>query len=160
GVLFILPGFVSILGLSILYAVYQQTDFVQAVFFGLKPAVLAIVVEAVARISKRVLKNGTMVSLAAASFIAIFFLKVPFPLLIFGAGLIGLIGGPISPGRFVVIKGHGQGSAEQSPNGAEEIRLHAVQPTLLRGLYVTAICLTLWFAPLILLWGALGSSSV
>jgi chromate transporter len=93
GVLFILPGFVSILGLSILYAVYQQTDFVQAVFFGLKPAVLAIVVEAVLRISKRVLKNGTMITLAAASFVAIFFFNVPFPLLILGAGLIGFIRG-------------------------------------------------------------------
>src|SRR5688572_14283519 len=73
GTLFILPGIVCILALSILYAHYQQTLFVQAVFFGLKPAVLAIVVEAVVRIGRRVLKNGTMVSLAAASFVAIFF---------------------------------------------------------------------------------------
>src|SRR5687767_1816172 len=79
GLLFILPGVVTILGLSILYAYYQQTDLFKTVFFGLKAAVLAIVIEAVLRIGKRVLKNRTMVAIAAASFIAIYFLNVPFP---------------------------------------------------------------------------------
>lgn len=160
GILFILPGFLSILGLSLLYAVYQQTDFVQAVFFGLKPAVLAIVVEAVLRISKRVLKNGTMLALAVASFVGIFFLNVPFPLLILVAGCIGFLGGRFAPDRFVVIKGHGQGTAEQSPGTAVEVPLHSVQPTILRSFYVSAICLVLWFAPVMLLWTALGWSSV
>ena len=160
GILFILPGFVSILGLSIAYAVYQQTDFVQAVFFGLKPAVLAIVVEAVLRISKRVLKNGAMITLAATSFVAIFFLNVPFPLLILCAGLIGFIGGRFMPQQFVVIKGHGNDAAEQSRRTAVEVPLHQVQPTLWRSLYVSVICLTLWIAPLLLLWVAFGWSSV
>jgi chromate transporter len=157
GALFVLPGFLSILGLSVLYAVYQQTDFVQAVFFGLKAAVLAIVVEAVLRISKRVLKNGLMVAIAVAAFIAIFFGNVPFPLLILTAGIIGFLGGRLSPERFVVIKGHGSTGAGQS---AREVPLHFVQPTLTRSLSVSAICLTLWFAPLILMWAALGGSSV
>lgn len=103
GTLFILPGVICILALSILYAHFQQTTFVAAVFFGVKPAVLAIVVEAVIRIGKRVLKNGTMVALAAASFVGILFFGVPFPLLILAAGLVGFVGGKVSPGRFVVL---------------------------------------------------------
>ncbi|MFN8742420.1 MAG: chromate transporter, partial [Pirellula sp.] len=70
GVLFVLPGFVSILALSIIYACYEDSSFVQALFFGLKPAVMAVVMEAVLRIGKRVLKNRTMVTLAIASFVA------------------------------------------------------------------------------------------
>jgi chromate transporter len=160
GILFILPGFFSILGLSVLYAVYQQSNFVQAVFFGLKPAVLAIVVEAVLRISKRVLKNGTMLTLAVASFIGIFFLNVPFPLLILGAGIIGFVGGRFSPDRFVVIQGHGKGVTGHSSIAAMEVPLHSVQPTLLRSLRIGAICLTLWLAPLLFLWMTLGWTSV
>jgi chromate transporter len=160
GILFILPGFASILVLSIIYAVFQQTDCVQAVFFGLKPAVLAIVLEAVLRISKRVLKNGTMITLAVASFIAIFFLNMPFPLLILSAGVIGFLGGRFSPDRFVVIKGHGKSATGHSSSAAVDMPLHSVQPTLLRSLRVCAACLTLWFAPLILFWMALGWSSV
>ena len=164
GILFILPGFLSILVLSILYAVYQQTDFVQAVFFGLKPAVLAIVIEAVLRISKRVLKNRTMIAVAVASFIAICFFNVPFPILILVAALIGFVGGRFSPDRFVVIKGHGKDGNKDgqgpSSDGLAQVRLHSVQPSLRRSLSVTAVCLTLWFAPLVLFWIVLGWSSV
>lgn len=160
GILFILPGFLSILGLSILYAVYQQTDFVQAVFFGLKPAVLAIVLEAVLRISKRVLKNGAMIALAVASFIAIFFLNVPFPVLILTAGVIGFLGGRFSPDRFVVIKGHGQTVTGHSSIAAPEVPLHSVQPSLPRSLRICAICMALWLVPLIFLWMAFSWSSV
>lgn len=156
GTLFILPGVVCILALSILYAHFQQTVFVQAVFFGLKPAVLAIVVEAVFRIGKRVLKNGTMVSLAAASFVAIFFFDAPFPLLVLAAGLIGFVGGKVSPERFVVLKGHGKVVAGKDDTTAR----FAGRSLLLRSLLVSAICLPLWFAPLLLLWTTLGPSSV
>ena len=158
GILFILPGFVSILGLSILYACYQQTDFVQAVFFGLKPAVLAIVVEAVMRISRRVLKNGTMKFLAAAAFIAIFFFNVPFPLLILTAAIIGFVGGRFLPDRFVVIKGHGDKTAADS--ATKEFALHSVRPTWQRSLRVCVLCMSLWFVPIGILWAMLGESSV
>ena len=80
GTLFIVPGFISILILSILYAGYQDLSVVQWLFFGLKPAVLAVVIEAVLRIGKRVLKNRLMVMLAGVSFVGIFFFDVPFPL--------------------------------------------------------------------------------
>ena len=92
GGLFILPGIVSILALSIVYAAYGNVGIVASLFFGLKAAVLAIVLQAVVRIGKRALKNRVMVALAALAFIGIFFLDVPFPVIVFGAGLIGFLG--------------------------------------------------------------------
>jgi len=162
GVLFVLPGFVSILALSIVYACYEEASIVQALFFGLKPAVMAIVIEAVLRIGKRVLKNSTMVTLAAAAFVAIFFFDVPFPMLIVAAGLIGLVGSKIAPERFDVIKGHGQskdsGTLSVSP---DQFAAHVgSRPSLLRSFYVSAICLTLWFGPLVGVWLTFGVSSV
>src|ERR1700712_3811886 len=78
GTLFVLPGFVSIMVLSWIYAAYGNVGVVQALFFGLKAAVLAVVLEAVVRIGRRALKNNIMVGLAAAAFVAIFFYGVPF----------------------------------------------------------------------------------
>ena len=98
GILFILPGAVSILALSMLYAEYHDLRFIQAVFFGLKPAIIAIVFEAVLRISKRVLKNKTMVWIAVLSFVAIFFFNVPFPVIVIAAGLTGFLGAYRNPG--------------------------------------------------------------
>lgn len=98
GILFILPGAVSILALSMLYAEYHDLRFIQAVFFGLKPAIIAIVFEAVLRISKRVLKNKTMVWIAVLSFVAIFFFNVPFPVIVIAAGLTGCLGAYRNPG--------------------------------------------------------------
>lgn len=78
GILFVLPGFVSILALSILYAGYHDLSLVQGIFYGLKPAVVAVVIEAVIRIGKRSLKNRVMVLIAALAFVAIFVFQVPF----------------------------------------------------------------------------------
>ena len=157
GTLFVLPGFCAILGLSILYAYYQQTDLVQAIFFGLKPAVLAIVIEAVLRISKRVLKNGAMLALAAAAFVAIFLFGVPFPLLVLVSGLIGFFGGRFFPQRFAVLKPHGGGAAADAP---DIVRLHFVEPSWRRSLKIGVIFIFLWFAPLALLAAAFGPESV
>src|SRR5687767_3239575 len=79
GGLFVLPGIVAIMALSWIYALYGKVGVVSALFFGLKAAVLAVVLDAVVRIGKRALKNNLMVAIAAAAFIAIFFLGVPFP---------------------------------------------------------------------------------
>src|SRR6059036_1377621 len=92
GGLFVLPGIVAIMGLSYIYAAYGNVPLVVALFFGLKAAVLAIVLEAVFRIGKRALKNNAMRALAAAAFVGIFFFAVPFPIIIFGAALIGFAG--------------------------------------------------------------------
>src|SRR5437660_1462588 len=92
GALFIAPGILSILALSYVYAGWGRVPIVQALFFGLKAAVLAIVLEAVVRIGRRALRNPPMVALAAAAFVGIFFFAVPFPVIVFGAALIGFAG--------------------------------------------------------------------
>lgn len=100
GILFILPGLVALGVLSWIYATYGDVGYVQALFFGLKAAVLAVVLEAVVRVGRRALKTRTMVAVAALSFIAIFFFAVPFPAIIVAAAAVGLIGratGAMSP---------------------------------------------------------------
>ena len=89
GLLFVLPGFLAILALSILYAGYQDTTFVEALFYGLAPAVLAIVAAAVVRVGRRALTDRTLVAIAVLSFVGLFFLGVPFPLVIVAAGIFG-----------------------------------------------------------------------
>ncbi|MBX7167244.1 MAG: chromate efflux transporter [Pirellulales bacterium] len=157
GALFVLPGFLSILALSLIYANYQHTGLLEGLFYGLKPAVLAIVVEAVLRIGKRVLKNGVMLALAAASFVALFFFAVPFPLVILTAGLVGFWGGRLYPGRFLVLQGHAAKAAGES---FDEVPLHHAAPTWRRSLLVSCICLTLWFGPLLACRAALGPESI
>lgn len=167
GILFVLPGFASILALSIIYTSYGDSSIVQALFFGLKPAVMAVVIEAVLRIGKRVLKNRTMITLAIVSFIAIFFLDIPFPILIISAGLIGLVGSKIAPERFNVIQGHGKSSDKgQSSKPSDRVDQDhyttdsVSRPTLLRSLNILALCLTLWFGPIVAFWLYLGTHSV
>ena len=107
GVLFVLPGVVSIMALSIIYALYGDVGLVSGIFFGLKAAVLAIVLQAVVRIGKRALKNNVMVALAALSFVAIFFLGVPFPVIVLAAALIGYFGAKAGVAAFQGGGGHG-----------------------------------------------------
>src|SRR5437588_6743007 len=92
GGLFVVPGVIAIMALSYVYAAYGNVPVIVALFFGLKAAVLAIVLEAVFRIGKRSLKNNAMRLLAAAAFVGIFFFSIPFPIIIFGAALIGFLG--------------------------------------------------------------------
>lgn len=159
GGLFILPGIVAILALSILYAEYGSTPLIQGLFFGLKPAVLAIVLEAVLRIGKRVLKNGVMLTVAILAFVAIFFLQIPFPAVVLAAGVTGAIGGRWFPERFSVLKGHAAKSGGMTVPPIEHI-YHDVRPTWTRALLVSAICLPLWFAPVIVVRQWLGETSV
>lgn len=100
GILFVLPAVVAIMALSWIYALYGNVGPVQALFFGLKAAVLAIVVQAVIRIGSRALNNSAMLAIAAASFIAIFAFAVPFPLIILVAALIGFIGARVGVPAF------------------------------------------------------------
>lgn len=162
GILFVLPGFISILALSILYTSFEDSSIVQAFLFGLKPAVMAVVIQAVLRIGKRVLKNGTMASLAAASFVAIFYFDIPFPILIISAGLLGLFGSQIALDRFDVLKGHGplSNSFEQSASPDHMLKDVNSRPSFLRSIKISAICLTLWFGPLVAVWMLFGINSV
>ena len=107
GGLFILPGVLAIMGLSWIYAAYGQVGFVSALFFGLKAAVLAIVLQAVVRVGKRALKNNAMRAIAAVSFIAIFAFQAPFPLIVAAAAVVGWSGAKAGLGVFRSGGGHG-----------------------------------------------------
>ena len=112
GTLFVLPGFVAILALSYVYALLGKVPLIEGLFFGLKAAVLAIVLQAVARLGSRALRNKVMLGLATAAFLAIFLADVPFPAIVLAAGLIGYVGGRAGVGAF---HGAGHSSAGMSP---------------------------------------------
>jgi chromate transporter len=162
GGLFIVPGIIAIMGLSYIYAAYGNVPLVVALFFGLKAAVLAIVLEAVFRVGKRALKNNAMLALAAAAFIGIFFLRIPFPIIIFGAALIGFVGARSGLAVFQIGGGHGsskqEGTVVESLLG-DELPAHA-RPTVARALRASAIWLALWLTPVIALLLTLGSGDV
>jgi chromate transporter len=150
GGLFILPGVVALMALSIIYAEWGRVGFVGAAFFGLKAAVLAIVVEAVIRIGKRSLKSRPMQALAAVAFVAIFFFAVPFPVIIIAAGLIGFFAARAGLPAFMGAVGHGK--AKAGPDGesllGEAIPDHA-RPSAARALRIAAFWLALWATPTI-----------
>ncbi len=161
GILFVLPGFFSILALSILYATYGDTTFVSGLFFGLKPAVMAVVVEAVFRIGRRTLKTRMLQVLAGAAFIAIFFLDVPFPVIVVAAGLAGWLGGRLLPEQFPAAQPHAPGSSHGTVvEPVADSLVNQVQPSLGRSLRVLAVGLTLWFLPLLALIALFGSEHV
>lgn len=160
GGLFIVPGILSIMGLSYIYAAFGNVGFIEALFFGLKAAVLAIVIQAVVRVGKRALRNRIMVALAAIAFIAIFFFGVPFPIIIIGAGMIGYFGAKTARPEFAAVP-HGGGKAGAAIDSmlGEELPDH-VRPTVLRALKVSAICLVLWLVPVTALLIAFGQDNV
>ncbi len=150
GLLFLLPSVFILWGLSYLYAAYGNLPSVSAFFYGLKPAVAAIVAEAVIRIGRKSLKNGIFMSLAAASFTAIYFLKAPFPLIVFLAGLIGYLGGKYSPERFAQSQSK-PGIRETGPTLASQLSVSAeTQTGWARSIKVFLVCVTIWFLPVIL----------
>jgi chromate transporter len=107
GALFVLPSLVILIALSWLYIAFGHTLVVSGVFYGIKPAVTAIVVHAAHRIGSRALKNGVLWAIAAAAFVAIFALHAPFPLIVAVAALVGYCGGRIAPQIFRVGGAHG-----------------------------------------------------
>ena len=149
GSLFVLPGFLSILGLSILYALFRELAFVQALLFGIKPAVLALVIGAVIKIGKRALKNEVMVLLAVAAFMALFFFQVGFPFIVLGAGVIGWIGGKVREEKFYVIKGHRLSAQDET--AVIDSRLRPEKPSIRQTVRVIALYLILWWVPLLLI---------
>jgi chromate transporter len=163
GVLFVLPGVVSIMALSWIYAGLGNVPLVAALFFGLKAAVLAIVLQAVVRIGSKALKNGVMVGIAAAAFAAIFLFDLPFPLIVLGAGVIGFLGGRTGLRAFQGAGGHasagGKPVADAETLLGEETPDHA-RPSLAWSLRISAICLVLWFGPILVLGLSLGWDSI
>jgi len=163
GTLFVLPGFVCIMILSWIYAAFGNVGLVQALFFGLKAAVLAIVLEAVVRIGRRSLKNNVMIGIAAFAFIAIFFYSVPFPIIVLGAGLLGYLGGRAGHPAFQTGRGHGKVGDTQVADAdsalGESMPAHA-RPTVGWSLKIAAVFLVLWLGPVLALVLALGPSNV
>src|SRR5438309_5306019 len=157
GGLFVVPGIVSIMVLSWIYALYGQVPIVAALFFGLKAAVLAIVLYAVYRVGSRALKSGAMMALAAFAFVAIFFSHVPFPLIVLAAGVIGFVGARAGSAAFIVGEDHGGGNTRAAEDSAlgDELPEH-VRPTVGRALRGSAIWLVLWLGPVIAILATLG----
>lgn len=163
GGLFILPGIVAIMILSWIYAAFGSVGFVAALFFGLKAAVLAVVLQAVLRVGSKALKNRTMMALAAFAFFAIFFFGAPFPLIVLGAGIVGYVGGRAGLRQFAIGGGHGPSKAQ-----AEHIRyvLDDDGGNALSGAgradarRAALIALALWLLPVAMLLAALGPSDV
>src|SRR5438105_12881260 len=145
GGLFILPGIIAIMGLSYIYAAYGNVGFVEAVFFGLKAAVLAIVVHAGVRVGKRALRTRVMITPAALAFVAIFFFNVPFPIIIIAAGVIGYFGAKSGRPEFAAIEHGGGGKKTAAVDSllGEELPEH-VRPTVPRALKVSSVWLLLW----------------
>jgi chromate transporter len=115
GTLFVLPSLFILAALTYVYLAFGDLAFVQGVFNGIKPAVVAIVVFAAWRIGSRALKNNVLRALAGASFIAIFVFNVPFPYIVLGAGILGFIGGKLMPDTFRVGGGHGVSGKSYGP---------------------------------------------
>lgn len=149
GILFVLPSVFILWGLSWVYTVYGTIPSVAALLYGLKPAVMAIVAEAVIRISRKSLKSSGLVLLAALSFIAIYFMNVPFPVIVFGAGVIGYL-----------LNKRLTGSSNAPGPSASETLLPTLSGGWSRTLRISAFGVILWFSPVILLGIWLGWDSV
>ncbi len=153
GGLFVLPSLFILIALSWIYIAWGNVPAIAGLLYGIKPAVTAIVVVAAMRIGSRALKNGVLWGIAAAAFIALFALKLPFPLIVIGAGIIGYIGGRVAPKLFAVGGGHDAGDKSY---GAAVIDDHTPTPahalfTWKRFAAVLAVGLLLWAAAMALL---------
>jgi chromate transporter len=148
GILFVLPGYVALMGLSAIYAKWGETTAVTAVFAGLAPAVLAIVSQAVWRIGKRALKNRLLIGIAVGSFVALFVFNLAFPIVIAAAGLMGYIASRVRPGLFVIKPSDGTDGGAP-PLIADDV-LHGERPSLVRATKILVVGLTLWTAPVVL----------
>jgi chromate transporter len=115
GVLFVLPSLAILIALSWVYIAFGDMPLVAGLFYGIKPAVTAIVVQAAHRIGSRALKNSWLWAIAAASFIAIFAANIPFPAIVVAAAFIGYVGGRIAPDKFKVGGSHGKAGKSYGP---------------------------------------------
>ena len=146
GLLFILPGAVVLLALSIVYALYQQTAFVQAIFYGVQPAVVALIAVAVVRLSRRAIHSRVQLAVAAGAFVAIFFFDVPFPLIIIAAALTGLAGRRLAANRSAEV----EAGPEARP----------APPRARRSIAVLLVGVAIWLLPVALTVAITGPQSV
>jgi chromate transporter len=158
GAFFVIPSIFILLALSYTYAAYGTVPWVAAVFSGLKAAIMAIVVSAVIKIGKKALKNGVMVGIAAISFVSIYFLKIPFPVIVLGAGVLGLFGSYVWPVKFDVIKGKDARDfdAEYVQICEDPVVCH-INPSIRRNILLIAAFVVLWLAPVMILFAFLSN---
>jgi chromate transporter len=149
GALFVIPSIFVLWTLSYIYAAFGNLPWIAAIFYGLKPAVTAIVLVAVIRIGRKALKNAVMWALAVLAFVTIYFFKVPFPAIVFGAGVVGFLGGMLWKSKFET-RESGDADAGSSVIGDEQESPPHARPNLRRAILISAICLTLWLAPTII----------
>jgi len=157
GLLFILPGFLSILALSFLYLTFQGLPAVDGALFGLKAAILAVVLQGVIRIGGRALRNTALIGIAGAAFVAIFFLRVPFPWIIFAAALLGWW---VAPGGAGAREGAGALDGRGTPDDLPESEDTRQLPTIRATLRTFALWLGIWWVPVLLLLALLGAGHV
>jgi len=153
GSLFVIPSIFVLFGLSYIYVAYGNVSWIASVFSGLKPAVIAVVAAAVIRIAKKALRNSIMATIAGFSFVAIFFFKAPFPVIVLGAGLVGLLGGMLLPGQFTGVKGQ---RAAVTEDGyvlicEDPISCH-INPSTRRNLILILVFSLLWAGPMLILY--------
>lgn len=157
GLLFIVPGALVMLVLSTLYATFADISFVTAIFFGIKAAVLAIVVEAILRISRRAFTSNVMLLIAAAAFVALFFFAVPFPIVVIAAGIIGLLGARFDPPRFRAANHGDAGETAMEPAAVDRLldadALAHARASAPRALSTAVLWVVLWLAPAAILVG-------
>ena len=149
GALFVLPSMFLLWGLSWVYVTFGTLPWIAAIFYGLKPAVLAIVAAAVVRIGKKALKNKGMWVLALLAFLALFFFHTPFPYVICAAALIGLVGGGLRHEMFLSIR-KPESSEEAVIDDNEATPPHAL-PSWRRAVRVCLVWLSVWWVPVVLL---------
>ena len=151
GALFVIPSIFILWALSYIYVAYGHVPSIAAVFYGLKPAVLAIVVAAVIRIGSKALKNAVMWAIAAFAFTAIYFFHAPFPLIVVSAGVIGSLGAKFLPRVF-----RDEAAAPPDVDLATKAA-DIANPSLLRALKISAISIVIWALPLTLAGVFLGT---
>ena len=150
GVLFVLPGVVALLALSWAYVAHGDSAVVSGLFLGLAPAVVAVVVQAVVRISRRALRHRALVWLAVAAFLLLAVLGLPFPLVIIGAGAAGWALGRWWPA--VMVRPDLPVEEGEVPPLVPDDALHHAAPSARRNVTVLAVGLALWVAPVALAW--------
>ena len=165
GLLFIIPGVIIILILSILYAEFQELKLINALFFGLKAAVLAVVIEAIIKIGKRALKSKAMHAIAFGTFIGIFFLSIPFPILIIMAAIIGVIGEIIKRKSDFNVNNISVQIVPDKNTAIIDKKLNNkvlahTEPSFRQSVKVAIIWLIIWLGPIFVMILALGTTNV
>jgi chromate transporter len=161
GGLFVLPSLFLLVALSWVYMAFGHVPAIAGLFYGIKPAVTALVVHAAYRVGSRALKNGWLWGIAAAAFISIFAFNIPFPLIVLAAGTIGYFGGKYAPDKFKT-GGHGASAKQFGPALIDD---HTPTPTHAlftwkRVWRVLAVFLGLWTAVIAGLTAAYGWDAV